>query len=185
MSSTLPAVWLQTDPDTAENSADISWICSSPEDHRDIVSFATEATELVPMRQVGDTANKQTIKNTLVSITEVNGNTNYRAFAEKLRSNSAAIADPTVRKVILFLTDGVPEPDYTSGGYDFHDDIHGLCLANSRPFGAKRVSLSIRSVSVRSTRAFCSASPRTQEEEAKFLGSAGDIAVNFVESCVR
>ena len=53
----------ETDPNhLRKTAADIFVDMLSPEDHVGIVSFATEANELVPMQQVGDTANKQNIK---------------------------------------------------------------------------------------------------------------------------
>lgn len=164
-----------------KTAADIFVDMLSPEDHVGIVSFATEATELVPMQQVGDTANKQTIKNTLVSITEVNGNTNYRAAFEKAEEQLGSIADPTVRKVILFLTDGVPEPDYalredTTFMTTYMDSVWQTTARLGQkgiavyPLGFGTVDTSILQRIATDTRG-----------EAKFLGSAGDIAVNFVE----
>ncbi|WP_434352191.1 VWA domain-containing protein [Trichococcus flocculiformis] len=172
----------ETDPNhLRKTAADIFVDMLSPEDHVGIVSFATEATELVPMQQVGDTANKQTIKNTLVSITEVNGNTNYRAAFEKAEEQLGSIADPTVRKVILFLTDGVPEPDYalredTTFMTTYMDSVWQTTARLGQkgiavyPLGFGTVDTSILQRIATDTRG-----------EAKFLGSAGDIAVNFVE----
>ncbi|SFE45769.1 vWA domain-containing protein [Trichococcus pasteurii] len=172
----------ETDPNhLRKTAADIFVDMLSPEDHVGIVSFATEATELVPMQQVGDTANKQTIKNTLASITEVNGNTNYRAALEKAEEQLESIDDPAVRKVILFLTDGVPEPDYAQR----EDTVFMTAYMDSvwettarlgqkdiavYPLGFGTVDTSILQRIATDTRG-----------EAKFLGSAGDIAVNFVD----
>ena len=172
----------ETDPNhLRKTAADIFVDMLSPEDHVGIVSFATEATELVPMQQVGDTANKQNIKNTLASITEVNGNTNYRSALEKAEEQLGSIDDPDVRKVILFLTDGVPEPDYA-----LREDIAfmtaymdsvwqttarlGLKNIAVYPIGFGTVDTSILQRIATDTRG-----------EAKFLGSAGDIASNFFE----
>ena len=172
----------ETDPNhLRKTAADIFVDMLSPEDHVGIVSFATEATELVPMQQVGDTANKQTIKNTLAAITEVNGNTNYRAALEKSEEQLGSIADPAVRKVILFLTDGVPEPDYalredTSFMTTYMDSVWQTTARLGQkgitvyPVGFGTVDTSILQRVATDTRG-----------EAKFLGSAGDIAVNFVE----
>ncbi len=172
----------ETDPNhLRKTAADIFVDMLSPEDHVGIVSFATEATELVPMQQVGDTANKQTIKNTLAAITEVNGNTNYRAALEKSEEQLGSIADPAVRKVILFLTDGVPEPDYalredTSFMTTYMDSVWQTTARLGQkgiavyPVGFGTVDTSILQRIATDTRG-----------EAKFLGSAGDIAVNFVE----
>ena len=172
----------ETDPNhLRKTAADIFVDMLSPEDHVGIVSFATEATELVPMQQVGDTANKQTIKNTLAAITEVNGNTNYRAAFEKAEEQLGSIADPTVRKVILFLTDGVPEPDYalredTTFMTTYMDSVWQTTARLGQkgiavyPLGFGTVDTSILQRIATDTRG-----------EAKFLGSAGDIAVNFVE----
>ena len=172
----------ETDPNhLRKTAADIFVDMLSPEDHVGIVSFATEATDLVPMQQVGDTANKQTIKNTLASITEVNGNTNYRAALEKAEEQLGSIADPAVRKVILFLTDGVPEPDYAlredvAFMTAYMDSVWqttarlGLKNIAVYPIGFGTVDTSVLQRIATDTRG-----------EAKFLGSAGDIASNFFE----
>ena len=172
----------ETDPNhLRKTAADIFVDMLSPEDHVGIVSFATEATELVPMQQVGDTANKQTIKNPLAAITEVNGNTNYRAALEKAEEQLGSIADPAVRKVILFLTDGVPEPDYalredTTFMTTYMDSVWQTTARLGQkgiavyPLGFGTVDTSILQRIATDTRG-----------EAKFLGNAGDIAVNFVD----
>lgn len=172
----------ETDPNhLRKTAADIFVDMLSPEDHVGIVSFATEATELVPMQQVGDTANKQTIKNTLASITEVNGNTNYRAALEKAEEQLGSIDDPNVRKVILFLTDGVPEPDYA-----LREDI-ALMTAymdsvwqTTARLGQKGIAVYPLGFGTVDTTILQRITTDTRGE-AKFLGSAGDIAVNFVE----
>ena len=172
----------ETDPNhLRKTAADIFVDMLSPEDHVGIVSFAKEATELVPMQQVGDTANKQKIKNTLASITEVNGNTNYRAALEKAEEQLGSIDDPDVRKIILFLTDGVPEPDYTlredvAFMTAYMDSVWqttarlGLENIAVYPIGFGTVDTSVLQRIATDTRG-----------EAKFMGSAGDIASNFFE----
>ncbi|CZR10334.1 vWA domain-containing protein [Trichococcus ilyis] len=172
----------ETDPNhLRKTAADIFVDMLSPEDHVGIVSFATEATELVPMQQVGDTANKLVVKNTLDSITKVDGNTNYRAALEKAEEQLGSIKDPDVRKVILFLTDGVPEPDYalredTAFMTTYMDSVWQTTARLGQkgiavyPLGFGTVDTSILQRIATDTRG-----------EAKFLGSASDIAVNFVE----
>lgn len=173
---------VETDPNhLRKTAADIFVDMLSPEDHVGIVSFATEATELVAMQQVGDTSNKQTIKNTLAAITEVNGNTNYRAALEKAEEQLGSIANPAIRKVILFLTDGVPEPDYalredTTFMTTYMDSVWQTTARLGQkgiavyPLGFGTVDTSILQRIATDTRG-----------EAKFLGNAGDIAVNFVD----
>lgn len=172
----------ETDPNhLRKTAADIFVDMLSPEDHVGIVSFATEATELVPMQQVGDTANKQTIKNTLASITEVNGNTNYRAALEKAEEQLGSIDDSAVRKVILFLTDGVPEPDYA-----LREDIAFMTAymdsvwQTTARLGQKSIAVYPLGFGTVDTTILQRIATDTRGE-AKFLGSAGDIAVNFVE----
>nr|WP_319217229.1 vWA domain-containing protein [uncultured Trichococcus sp.] len=172
----------ETDPNhLRKTAADIFVDMLSPEDHVGIVSFATEATELVPMQQVGDAANKQTIKNTLAAITEVNGNTNYRAALEKAEEQLGSIADPAVRKVILFLTDGVPEPDYalredTSFMTTYMDSV----WQTTARLGQKGIAVYAVGFGTVDTSILQRIATDTRGE-AKFLGSAGDIAVNFVD----
>lgn len=172
----------ETDPNhLRKTAADIFVDLLSPDDQVGIVTFATEASELVPMQQVGETGNKQTIKDSLAALSEVNGNTNYRAALEKAEEQLGSVEDPDVRKVILFLTDGVPEPDYAlredaAFMSAYMDSVWqttarlGLKNIAVYPLGFGTVDTSILQRLATDTRG-----------EAKFLGSAGDIAVNFFE----
>ena len=172
----------ETDPNNLrKKAADIFVDLLSPDDHVGIVSFATDATELVPMQQVGDTANKQAIKTTLASLTEVDGNTNYQTALEKAEQQLDSFSDEHVRKVVIFLTDGVPEPDYAlredaAFMTAYMDSVWqttarlGLKNIAVYPLGFGTVDTSILQRIATDTRG-----------EAKFLGNAGEIAVNFFE----
>jgi len=172
----------ETDPSNLrKTAADIFVDMLSPEDHVGIVSFATDATEVAPMQQVGDSANKQSIKDTLASISKVDGNTNYRAALEKAEEQLGSIGDPAVRKVILFLTDGVPEPDYalredTAFMTAYMDSV----WQTTARLGLKNIAVYTLGFGTVDTSILQRIATDTRGE-AKFLGSAGDIAVNFFE----
>ena len=103
----------ETDPtNLRKTAADIFVDLLSPEDYVGIVSFSTDVTELAPMQQVGDASNKQNIKASLAPIVNANGNTNYQLALQKAEQQLDSYAGEDVKKVIIFLTDGVPEPDY-------------------------------------------------------------------------
>jgi hypothetical protein len=172
----------ETDPNNLrKTAADIFVDMLSPEDHVGIVSFATDAAELAPMQQVGDTANKQTIKSTLASITTVNGNTNYQLALEKAEQQLDSLSDPNIRKVILFLTDGVPEPDYVLREDEaFMTAYMDSVWQTTARLGLKNIAVYTLGFGTVDTSILQRIATDTRGE-AKFLGSAGDIAVNFFE----
>ena len=103
----------ETDPgNLRKTAAEIFVDMLSPEDYVGIVSFSTDVKELAPMQPVGDATNKQTIKGTLAPIVGADGNTNYQLALQKAEQQLDSYTDQNIRKVIIFLTDGVPEPDY-------------------------------------------------------------------------
>ena len=131
----------ETDPgNLRKTAADIFVDMLSPEDYVGIVSFSTDVTELAPMQPVGDATNKQTIKETLAPIVSADGNTNYQLALQKAEQQLDSFTDQNIRKVIIFLTDGVPEPDYAlRGGYSFHVRLYGYALANDRSTRAEEL----------------------------------------------
>ena len=171
----------ETDPNhLRKTAADIFVDMLSPEDYVGIVSFATEATELTPMQKVGDTLNKQVIKDTLGSITNADGNTNYRSALEKAEEQLGSLGETDIRKVILFLTDGVPEPDYAlREDMAFMSAYMDSVWQTTARLGLKNVAVYTIGFGTVDTSILQRIATDTRGE-AKFLDSAGDITVNFV-----
>ena len=172
----------ETDPtNLRKTAADIFVDLLSPEDYVGIVSFSTDVTELTPMQQVGDAANKQNIKTALAPIVNANGNTNYQLALQKAEQQLDSYAGENVRKVIIFLTDGVPEPDYA-----MREDT-AFMTAYMDSLWQATAQIGLKNYAVYAL-GFGSADPSTLQRiasdtrgEAKFLGNSSEIAVNFFE----
>lgn len=172
----------ETDPtNLRKTAADIFVDLLSPEDYVGIVSFSTDVTELAPMQQVGDVANKQNIKASFAPIVNANGNTNYQLALQKAEQQLDSYAGEDVRKVIIFLTDGVPEPDYAlREDATFMSAYMGSLWQTTAQIGLKNYAVYALG--------FGSADPSALQRiandtrgEAKFLGNSSEIAVNFFE----
>lgn len=172
----------ETDPENLrKTAAEIFVDLLSPEDQVGIVSFATEAIELVPMQQVGDATNKQAIKNALSPIESANGNTNYQLALQTAEQQLDSYTDQDIRKVIIFLTDGVPEPDYVLR----EDEV--FMSAYMEGLWQTTMQIGFKDYAIYSF-GFGSADPSALQRiaddtngEAEFLGSSAEIAVNFFE----
>lgn len=172
----------ETDPtNLRKTAADIFVDMLSPEDYVGIVSFSTDVTELAPMQQVGDAANKQNIKVSLAPIVNANGNTNYQLALQKAEQQLDSYAGEDVRKVIIFLTDGVPEPDYA-----LREDT-AFMSAYMESLWQTTAQIGLKNYAVYAL-GFGSADPSTLQRiasdtrgEYKFLGNSSEIAVNFFE----
>lgn len=172
----------ETDPgNLRKTAAEIFVDMLSPEDYVGIVSFSTDVKEMAPMQPVGDANNKQTIKNALTPIVGANGNTNYQLALQKAEQQLDSYTDQNIRKVIIFLTDGVPEPDYALR----EDAAYMSAYLDSLWQTTARLGLKNYAVYALG---FGTADPSTLQRiatdtrgEAKFLGSSSEIAVNFFE----
>lgn len=101
-----------TDPTRLrETAANIFIDLLSPEDNLGVITFNTQTVEVIPMQQVGSTANKGLIKSTLAPSLNAAGDTNYQAALQAASNQLSAYTAGDVRKVIIFLTDGVPDPN--------------------------------------------------------------------------
>ena len=172
----------ETDPaNLRKTAADIFVDMLSPEDYVGIVSFSTEVTELAPLQQVGDATNKQAIKGALAPIVNANGNTNYQLALQKAEQQLDSYTQDDVRKVVIFLTDGVPEPDYA-----LREDA-AFMSSYMESLWQTTAQLGLKNYAVYAL-GFGTADPSTLQRiasetrgEAKFLGNANEIAVNFFE----
>lgn len=172
----------ETDPaNLRKMAADIFVDLLSPEDYLGIVSFSTDVTELAAMQQIGDSNNKQAIKRTLAPIINANGNTNYQLALQTAEKQLDSFTEKDIRKVIIFLTDGVPEPDYAKREDQvFMSDYMNFLWQTTAQIGLKNYPVYALG--------FGTADPSTLQRiatdtrgEAKFLGNPSEIAVNFFE----
>jgi len=100
-----------TDPNLMrETSASVLIDLLSPEDYLGIISFSAEAEELHPMSGVGETG-KDVLKSKVTGNLEALGNTDYLKAFDLAFRQMESIEDEKVNKVIIFLTDGDPDPD--------------------------------------------------------------------------
>lgn len=172
----------ETDPtNLRKTAADIFVDMLSPEDYVGIVSFATDVMELAPMRLVGDATNKENIKAALAPIVNANGNTNYQLALQKAEQQLDSYTEEDVKKVIIFLTDGVPEPDYA-----LREDA-AFMAAYMESLWQTTAQIGLKNYAVYAL-GFGSADPSALQRiagdtrgQAKFLGNSSEIAVNFFE----
>lgn len=112
-----------TDPlNMREIAANIFIDLLSPEDNLGIISFSTEAVEVQPMTNIGETG-KDVIKNNIDGKFNASGNTDYQKAFQKANEQLNNFNGENVKKVIVFLTDGDPDPDPTKlNEPDFMDE---------------------------------------------------------------
>ena len=100
-----------TDPSKMrETAANIFIDLLSPEDNLGIISFSTETTEIQPMTNIGSLG-KGAIKENIAGKFEAEGDTDYQKAFQKAYEQLNGFKDEKVKKVIVFLTDGNPDPD--------------------------------------------------------------------------
>lgn len=101
----------RTDPEMLrEVAADIFIDLLSPEDYLGVITFDHEVQEVVPMQNIASAQNKRAIKAQLDGNLAPAGDTDYIvALEEAVRQLDGLPGD--TRKIILFLTDGIPDPN--------------------------------------------------------------------------
>lgn len=101
-----------TDPQRLrETAANIFIDLLGPKDYLGIITFNSNVDLVIPMERLGDTINRDLYKTTLNPSLEASGNTDYKAAFNKANEEILKLTDTDVRKVIVFLTDGKPDPD--------------------------------------------------------------------------
>lgn len=101
-----------TDPQKLrETAAQIFIDLLSPGDQLSIITFNTEAEVMLPLQEVKSNEDKAQFKRLLEPKMVTNGDTNYLEALNEAANQLDSITTGNVRKVILFLTDGKPEPD--------------------------------------------------------------------------
>ncbi|MBO1265969.1 VWA domain-containing protein [Proteiniclasticum sp. SCR006] len=100
-----------TDPSLMrETAANILVDLLSPEDYLGIISFSNDAQEIQPMALIGETGKDQ-LKGKITGNLEALGNTDYLKAFDLAFRQMESIQDENLNKVIIFLTDGDPDPD--------------------------------------------------------------------------
>ena len=103
---------MANDPENLRSTASELFIdLLSPDDYLGIITFDTKATEVLPLQKVSNTNNKIEFKEKLIPYLVAKGDTNYKIALEEAASQLSSVTDPNVRKVIIFITDGAPDPD--------------------------------------------------------------------------
>lgn len=100
-----------TDPNLMrETAANILIDLLSPEDRLGIISFSAEAQELQPMAVVGDVG-KDALKSKVTGNLVALGDTDYLKAFDLAYRQMESVEEENLNKVIIFLTDGDPDPN--------------------------------------------------------------------------
>lgn len=83
----------------------------SDNDYLGIITFDTRAIEVLPLQKINNSENKQNFKDRLFPYITARGDTNYKVALDEAANQLKNITDPNVRKIIIFITDGAPDPD--------------------------------------------------------------------------
>lgn len=101
-----------TDPKKLrETAANIFIDLLSPDDYLSIITFNTKQEVVLPMKQLQSSDNKAAVKKTLSQKLQTTGDTDYLAALNEASRQLSSVNKGNVRKVILFLTDGEPDPN--------------------------------------------------------------------------
>lgn len=103
-----------TDPQKLrETAANIFVDLLSLEDYLGIITFNTKEEVVIPMQQVQSNDNKANFKKALSQKLQSTGDTDYLIALNEASNQLSSVKKENVRKVILFLTDGEPDPNNT------------------------------------------------------------------------
>jgi Mg-chelatase subunit ChlD len=103
-----------TDPQKLRERAANSFIdLLSPEDYLSIITFNTKEEVVLPMQKIQSSDNKASFKKSLSQKLRDIGDTDYVLALNEASKQLSTVKDVKVRKVILFLTDGEPDPSST------------------------------------------------------------------------
>jgi len=169
-----------TDPlKLRETAANIFIDLLSPEDNLGVITFNTNATEVIPMQKVASASNKNNLKSTLAPLLQAAGDTNYQTALLAASNQLSAFVEPDVRKVIIFLTDGVPDPDPTkSRDQQFMSDYMNSMWSTVTEIGLKQYPIySVGFGAVNQD--ILNRISRDTSGEARFISDPGELAVSF------
>ncbi len=102
----------QTDPQRLRESvANVFIDYLNPEDYLGIITFNSGVDLVLPMQQLKDANTRASIKATLIPKLEGTADTDYKAALDGANKQLEDLFNPEARKIIIFLTDGEPDPD--------------------------------------------------------------------------
>ncbi|MBW8384266.1 MAG: VWA domain-containing protein [Youngiibacter sp.] len=169
-----------TDPTKLrETAANIFIDLLSPDDNLGVITFNTQTIEVIPMQVVGSTANKGLIKGTLSPSLNANGDTNYQAALQAASNQLSAFTASDVRKVIIFLTDGVPDPNPAlRNNQEFMNQYMNSMWATVSDIGLKQYPIYSVGFGAVNQDILRRISADTQGS-AQFISDPGELAVTF------
>jgi len=169
-----------TDPTKLrETAANIFIDLLSPDDNLGVITFNTQTIEVIPMQVVGTTANKGLIKGALSPRLNAAGDTNYQAALQAASNQLSAFTAGDVRKVIIFLTDGVPDPDPAQrNNPDFMNQYMNSMWATVSDIGLKQYPIYSVGFGAVNQDILNRISADTQGS-AQFISDPGELAVTF------
>lgn len=83
----------------------------SENDYLGIITFDTRAIEVLPLQKITNNENKQNFKERLSPYITARGDTNYKIALDEAANQLKNVTDPNIRKIIIFITDGAPDPN--------------------------------------------------------------------------
>lgn len=102
-----------TDPQKLrEIAANIFIDLLSSKDYLGIITFNTKEEVVFPIQQVKSSDNKAEFKKMILQKIGAKGDTDYLGALNEASKQLSTVNEKNVRKVVLFLTDGEPEPNY-------------------------------------------------------------------------
>lgn len=118
----------ETDPQKLrETAANIFIDQLSPEDYLGIITFNSKEEIILPIQQVKDSQHKDEFKKVLSSkLEKVSGDTDYLVALNTAGKQLDSIEDEKIQKVILFLTDGDPDPNGKGASEEYMDSLREL-----------------------------------------------------------
>lgn len=172
----------ETDPNNLRKTASEIFIdLLSPDDYLGVVMFSTDAVEAIPMQQVASMENKENLKATLAPAITALGDTDYLKALQAAEYQLDSFAEQDVRKVIIFLTDGVPDPNPAQGDNpDFMSGYMDSIWATTANIGLKDYPIYTLGFG-NSDQSILQRIASDTRGEAKFIESPGAIATNFFE----
>ncbi len=101
-----------TDPGRLrETAANLFIDLLSPEDYLSVITFDHHVNLIIPLQALGGISNKERIKEIIAPRLKPGGYTDYTAALQAAYEQLDTIGDEKLRPVVIFLTDGEPNPD--------------------------------------------------------------------------
>lgn len=171
-----------TDPNNLrKTAAEIFIDLLSPDDYFGVVIFSTDAVEAIPMQQVVSMENKANLKSTLAPAITASGDTDYLKALQAAEYQLDSFTEQDVRKVIIFLTDGVPDPNSAQrDNPDFMSEYMDSIWATTANVGLKDYPIYTLGFG-NSDQSILQRIADDSHGEAKFIENPGAIATNFFE----